>query len=215
MDKMTPTPMMLGCGMPGGDGSFTCSGMNLTSTMWTLTSWNMTLDPDPYVNAITALRNDSAATQTFFLNVVLPLSVVKGPPLVISGSIQGGVTDADGVAVNVPLSLWAQASSAGGPIYRAAVDGSVVQTLLNHPVSANVNQRWQSGSFTTSGFSSVVLPGNTASTSIAIYLRFNLSPGDTASFTSVFNVVPEPSTAVLAGLGLLGLLVVGRRAARR
>jgi MYXO-CTERM domain-containing protein len=55
-----------------------------------------------------------------------------------------------------------------------------------------------------------VLAG-TATANIAIRLRFNLSPGDSAGFTSVFNVIPEPSTAVLAGFGLLGLLAAGRR----
>jgi hypothetical protein len=173
----------------------------------------MTLDPDPSVSANILIRNMTGSTQTFFLNVVLPITVVKGPPVVITGSIQGGLTDSNGVAVNVPLGLWAQVSSANAPIYQAAIDGTVVRTLLNHPSSLNVMAKNQSNSFFPSpGFSSEVLPGNTATTNIAVFLRFNLSAGDSASFTSVFNVIPEPSTALLAGLGLLGLLAAGRRA---
>jgi hypothetical protein len=211
-DIMTPSTTALGCGMPGADGSFTCMGSGMGSMPngdWTLTSWNMTLDPDPYVFANTVIRNMTGSTQTFFLNVVLPITVSLGPPVFISGSIQGGVTDTNG-------SGSATLSSAGVPIYSAAIDNVVVQTLLNHPSSVTATGAFQSASFVPSpGFSGVNLVTQTATTNIAIRLRFNLSPGDSASFTSVFNVIPEPSTAVLAGLGLLGLLAAGRRARRR
>jgi hypothetical protein len=211
-DVMTPSTTALGCMPPAADGSFICMGsgmMSMPNGDWSLSSWNMTLDPDPIVDANTVVRNMTGSTQTFFLNVVLPITVVKGPPLVISGSIQGGVTDTNG-------SGSATLSSAGVAIYSAAIDGTVVKTLLNHPSSVTATGAFQSNGFSPSpGFSTLILPGNTATTNIAIRLRFNLTAGDSASFTSVFNVVPEPSTAVLAGLGLLGLLVAGRRAARR
>jgi hypothetical protein len=215
-DVMTPTEMMLGCGMPGPDGSFQCSGSGMTSMPnedWTLESWMMNLDPDPTVFANTVIRNNTLSTQTFFLNVVLPISVSLGPPLFISGSIAGGVTDSDGVLVSP--GLWAQAADAGVSIYQAAIDNVVVQTLLDPSVTANVTTQYFSATIPPSGFSSVALPTATATTNIAIFLRFNLSPGDSVGFTSVFNVIPEPSTAVLAGFGLLGLLAAGRRAKAR
>jgi hypothetical protein len=57
------------------------------------------------------------------------------------------------------------------------------------------------------------LLGPAANTDIGIRLNFTLSPGDIASFTSVFVVepVPEPSTIALIGLGAIALLGLIRR----
>jgi hypothetical protein len=51
------------------------------------------------------------------------------------------------------------------------------------------------------------MPGPAANASIAIRFTFDLTPGDSASMTGLFVVVPEPGTValivpVLAGMGL-------------
>jgi hypothetical protein len=178
-----------------------------------LTSWMLTLDPDPFVFANTVLQNTSASTQTFFLNVVLPISVGLGPPVFISGSIQGGVSDTGGVGgpPGNPGDGATLSSVSPTAIYRAAIDGNVVQTLLNHSSSISAGAFQSNSFFPSPGFSSVNLASQSATSNIAIFLRFDLSPGDSASFTSVFNVVPEPGTAFLVGGGLLALLGLGRR----
>jgi len=60
-------------------------------------------------------------------------------------------------------------------------------------------------------------PGPAALASIGINLEFTLTPGDSASFTSIFVVepIPEPNTFALVALGLVGLAARrGRRSAR-
>ena len=198
--------MMLGCGTPSRTGALSAPERTWSRPTGPSPRGCSTSTPDPTVFANTVVRNMTGTTQTFFLNIVLPISANVGPPSVITGSIQGGVTDTNG---NAKALLTSVAPTA---IYRAAIDGVVVRTLLNHLSSLNVNAAFQSKSFIPSpGYSNQVLPGTTATTNIAIFLRFDLSPGDSASFTSVFNVVPEPSTAALFGLGLLGLLAAARR----
>jgi hypothetical protein len=179
-----------------------------------LSSWMLNLDQDPFVFANTVLQNTSGSTQTFFLNIVLPITANVGPPVVISGSIQGGVSDTGGIGgpPGAPGDGALLSSVSPTAIYRAALDGSVVRTLLNHTSSVSAGA-FGSNSFTPSpSYLNEILPATNATTNIAIFLRFSLSPGDSASFTSVFNVVPEPSTALLIGVGFLGLLAGARRA---
>jgi hypothetical protein len=50
-------------------------------------------------------------------------------------------------------------------------------------------------------------------TTIGLTIRFDLTAGDSASFTSNFDVqpVPEPGTALLLGLGLAGFAALRER----
>lgn len=182
---------------------------------WMLNSTSLVLDSDPSVLAITSVTNTSNATQTFILSVTLPISVSFGPPSLIQGSISGSLTDTSSATGLGTIGSASVAAAPGSSIYTALIDGVGVRTLMDDPFSASVAVSNGSTAVGPADFGIPVReshPGATT-TDIGIELRFQLSAGDSASFTSVFDVVPEPSTAALLGLGLVFALASNRRRA--
>ncbi len=178
---------------------------------WSLDSWTSTVDLDPFVFNNFVVHNNMAATQTYVVGVLQPIPA-QNVNQFIASSITTSVLDSDGNAGTTAASVG---QSGVIPIYQGQVNGVTQLSLLPPvtvgalPVTCNVN-----GCFATSAAGPVSGPlGPILANSIGILLTFTLSPGDSASVLSRFEVVPEPGTAALLGLGLLALAV--RRAARR
>jgi hypothetical protein len=201
----TPTLAQLGCQSAGSDGQASCVGTNIgpVSGAYTLTSWNVYLDPDPTVVGFVAIQNNALVAQTFSFTFLLPI-VPQGPQVQVTGSISGSVTDANGNGATLT-------NLAPTSIYEAQIDGSTVQTLLDDPQSA-IAGSFGSSVWGPGNFGPTVL-GIAANNTIAIKVTFTLSANDTASFTSVFDViaVPEAGTLLLLGSGLAGLVTFGGR----
>lgn len=166
-------------------------------------SWAYLVDPDPYITGTFTLTNETAETRDYVVDFFLPIAPVLTNGCYMAGQMSGTLTDANGSGVASLTSV------AGGPVYSALGDGVTVQSLMpnaNQSVtSAFGTQSFSGGSF---GYPMGSLVGPAIFDSIAIRFAFNLSAGDSVSFSSVFVANPIPAPGAL-GL-LLGAVCVGR-----
>lgn len=174
----------------------------------TLNSWTVSADEDAaYVTNNINLTNTDVVTHTYLATVVLPIPAFAYNS-VVSSSV--GVTITDSNANNSML----VGEEGGFTMYRGQINGATALSLALGPVTtANCspfpNQPGCTATASNGITSTPAGPGS--ATSIAILLRFQLSPGDSVGFTDRFEVVPEPLTGTLLSLGLIGLGFVGRR----
>jgi PEP-CTERM motif len=191
----------LGCATPAADGSFDCGSGTYAGAGWTLGVDDLFLDPDPTILGAFSVTNLTAMPVVFTALITMPVAPLSSP-VSITGSVGVTLTDGGGGA--------SLSTSGGLSLYRAQIDGSTVRTLLDDPFSISAPNL---GSNTTSVAFGPEFLASAVTTDIGILLHFQLSPGDAAAFTAVFNVVPvpEPGTALLLVGGLLGLAAFGRR----
>ncbi len=180
-------------------GGTLCSGAVQGDT-FQIDHFDLAFNQDPFVLLALGVINLSASDQTFNFTAVVPVAPV-GPGLILNGSISGSLTDVAGDGASLV--------DTGAPIYTAIIDGAPVRTLLDPP------QAFSTTTSTTIGpaaFGPEFFAGS-AGAGIAMQIQFTLSPGDGASFSSVFNVVPvpEPGTLMLVASGIAGIAARGRR----
>ncbi len=209
--SMTPIP---GSGVSAFGWNYTgqLQGQN---NLWTF-EWNSIFDDGsgpgaatgglPFVTANLVVTNaDQVNSQTFSLVMTLnvPRPVVN--PL-MNGSIVGTVLDLTGDDATV-------SALGDSSIYTARIDFVDERSLMVDPFSASAGAPFFSGPVGPEDFGIPVpeVASQDVNTTIQIFLEFELSPGDSASFVSIFEIVPSPGG--LAVLGLAGL--AGRRRRRR
>ena len=172
-----------------------------------LDNWDAQFKEDPYVTNNLNVTNTTGSTQTFIATVLLTIPAFSYGSA-INSSV--GVTATDSNGNNILLF----ANNGSTPLFQGTVNGTAMLPLD------------PSGLPLTTASCTVPFPGCTATdsagtafqalapgvaTQIGITLTFDLSPGDSAGLTSRFEIIPEPGTAMLLGLGLLVLSGARRR----
>jgi|SRR3972149_11083299 len=180
---------------PNGDSSY-----NLEDTLKNGSfeaAWSLTFKPDPYVIAAVSVTNTASVTQTFTYIVTTPVSPPITPTSLHGGDMSGSfTTDPGGGTLSTASPV---------PLYYGLIDGSGVLQLYPDPSS------WTrvSGGTTPIPYAGAGLPPSLPSgpvlTDIGIQFKFTLTPGDAVALTGYFEVIPEPGTICLLGLGALGL----------
>ena len=195
-----PVDLSSSCATP--EGVEVCSG-SASGETFQVPQFQLAANPDPFVSLALAVLNPTSSDQTYTFTAVAPVAPV-GPGLQLNGSFGGSLTDVDGNGATL-------VDATGAPLYVALIDGAPVRSLLDPPQSFTTTTTVDLGP---AAFGPEVFAGSVTSF-IAIQVQFTLSPGDAASFTSVFNAVPvpEPGTLMLLASGVGGIAAWGRRRA--
>lgn len=165
-----------------------------------------TMDPDPSI-AWGLTVTDFGAPSSFGFVFSTPIFPV-GFPNTVDASVVGGLTDRTGNGVSItPTGAKLQIASVGAPDTNMGVD---VGDAVSFPASGLGGSIYPYGAYADGPQPG---PGPGPWTTLTATVGFTLSGGsDIASLTGFAQIVPEPSTGILAALaGLAGLAVARKR----
>lgn len=163
-----------------------------------------------FVTANIVVTNNDIVNQSFSLLMTLPTGFLG--TMLERGSIVGTITDLtfDDATVSAPV---------GGQIYTPMIDGvdEVPGFLMGGGFSESAGGPLFSNSVGPADFGlpTPIAASQTVDSSIGIMLSFDLTAGDSASFTAIFEVLPIPAPAGLPILAAAGLLAGRKRRRRR
>lgn len=138
------------------------------------------------------VTNNTGFTQSYTFTDTTFATIAT--PTLMDGSFTGTLTD---------NSIFG--ATAADVFYTAFIDQQVVFTMgvAGYSVGPGLSMPWAPMSFSQ-------IPGPPVVSEISVEIRFTLTPGASASFTSIFNANPSPSGLML--LGCAALVTRRRRA---
>ncbi len=154
------------------------------------------------------LTNNTGMTQSVTMTTMIPIAPAITPSSLMGGSASGTLTtNGDGGSM----------SNIGGSeaMYRALIDGAFVGGIADlHNFDSSISTVGfgsESTGFEDFGTPIPSAPGPAVNSSIGITLQFDLTPGDSVSWTSSFvvNVVPTPGAGAV--FGIAGICAMRRR----
>lgn len=184
-------------GTPSGAGTWAWTGnwaSNGASVSWTglPVSWNGSALS---MAGNFVIRNQTASTQSFVIDIVLPGNMASGTQWLVGGSAAFSM-----VNLNVEAGrIWSN-----GPMWTAGFDSATVGSLFTN-ASGSVDP-FQTGALPSQQFGGNPIPGQPytggLSTGARVRLNVNLTAGMEATVTSVFaaQVVPAPGALALLAL---------------
>ena len=167
----------------------------------TIKELQITMDGDPGITLGFNVDATNVATHVTFSSAVLAFAPLTSVQAFASAAITVTDNDSNGATASglLPGGTAYQAQYNGGPIFT-----NLILTPVTSPVDGSTTASDRTPLTGTTGIPGIV-------SSIHSQFDFMLSPNDSASGTSRFNVTgtvvtPEPSTLVLALTGALGLM---------
>jgi len=147
------------------------------------------------------VTNNSSDAIAF--DILLSMPIALASPALYGGSVSAGLTT---------FGAGFLSDNDGAPLWAAYTGDTMVASLLNAPVSV-ARETTGSSAIGSDAFGQPIpsFPGPDFGSTLAIRLRFVISGGASASFTSVLvgQTVPAPGALALVGLG--GLVAGSRR----
>jgi len=170
--------------------------------------WSLSMDSDPFVTNNFTITNTTDLTQTYTLGTTVGVS-----PAIPNGLMRGSI----GFSLTDNNYNGATLATSGASIYQGTIDNNLLppaRKLWDSPISFSTFST--TASSTGFGFPTREAAPESIDTNIGILITFSLTPGDSVSFTSNFDVIPVPVPAAvwLFGSGLLGLFGLSRRKRR-
>jgi hypothetical protein len=174
-------------------------------TTWNFNGANSNETSPVFLSGNFTFTNTGLVTTFFDVFVNLETFPIGRTSSLVGGSVAAGLTaDGDGGTLS---------SLGETPVWTSYVDAAQIAALLPGPISTSAGP-FGSATLGSDQFG-VPIPsmvGPALGNSMTIRLRFSLTAGDQASFTSVFVLQSVPAPAGLALLGLAGLTGRRRRA---